>query len=326
MKTKYKSLILLSLLGGSLALNTTSEAAVLGDNYPTQWKSGYGADSWGMYLRQCTSFVAFRLSSANGFSLPGGYGNAISWGSVARSQGYRVDMTPAVGSVAWFSAGVNGAGGYGHVAWVAEVNGDTVTIEEYNYDCGQGPEKYYRRSFHKSQVSGYIHFKDLGGSTVTSSPSVQSTPTPSSTLSSSGTYTFTSRHGIKNAPQQSSSDIAYYDAGSSVRYDKTVISDGYEWLSYISYSGARRYIAIRSVGTSTTPTSTTASSPSIASSGRYTFTKRSEIKNSPSTSDSALAYYDAGSSVNYDKVVSADGHQWISYISYSGARRYIAID
>ena len=98
MKTKYKSLILLSLLGSSLALNTTSEAAVLGDNYPTQWKSGYGADSWGMYLRQCTSFVAFRLSSANGFSLPGGYGNAISWGSVARSQGYRVDMTPAVGS------------------------------------------------------------------------------------------------------------------------------------------------------------------------------------------------------------------------------------
>ncbi|WP_276760816.1 hypothetical protein [Streptococcus hyointestinalis] len=49
MKTKYKSLILLSLLGGSLALNTTSEAAVLGDNYPQQWKSGYGADSWGMY-------------------------------------------------------------------------------------------------------------------------------------------------------------------------------------------------------------------------------------------------------------------------------------
>lgn len=121
-------------------------------------------------------------------------------------------MTPTVGSVAWFSAGINDAGGYGHVAWVAEVNGDNVTIEEYNYDCGQGPEKYYRRSFHKSQVSGYIHFKDLGGSTVTSSPSVQSPPSSSTALSSSGIYTFTSRHGIK--------------------YDKTVISDGYEWLSY----------------------------------------------------------------------------------------------
>ena len=50
------------------------------------------------------------------------------------------------------------------------------------------------------------------------------------------------------------------------------------------------------------------------------------VENSPSTSDSALDSYDAGSSVNYDKVVSADGHQWIYYISYSGARRYIAID
>ncbi|MEY8435685.1 SH3 domain-containing protein [Streptococcus hyointestinalis] len=93
-------------------------------------------------------------------------------------------------------------------------------------------------------MSGYIHFKDLGGSTVTSTPSEQSTPSSSIALSSSGTYTFTSRHGIKNAPQQSSSDIAYYDAGSSVRYDKTVISDGYGWLSYISYSGASHYIAI----------------------------------------------------------------------------------
>ena len=35
---------------------------------------------------------------------------------------------------------------YGHVAWVAEVNGDQVTIEEYNYNAGQGPEKYHKRS------------------------------------------------------------------------------------------------------------------------------------------------------------------------------------
>ena len=94
-------------------------------------------------------------------TLPVGYGNAITWGSIARANGHRVDMNPAVGSIAWFSAGVNGAGHMGHVAWVAEVRGDQVTIEEYNYDAGQGPEKYHKRSFHKSQVSGYIHFKDL---------------------------------------------------------------------------------------------------------------------------------------------------------------------
>ena len=156
------SALTLILTGSALSTGQSiAQAAVLGDNYPSHWKSGWGADSWGMYKRQCTSFVAFRLSSANGFTLPSGYGNAITWGSVAKAQGYRVDMTPAVGAVAWFGNGVNGAGGYGHVAWVADVTGDTVTIEEYNYDAGQGPEKYWKRSFHKSKVSGYIHFKDL---------------------------------------------------------------------------------------------------------------------------------------------------------------------
>ena len=139
-----------------------TQAAVLGDDYPSSWKyGGFGVDPWTMYWRQCTSFAAYRLSNTNGFTLPVGYGNAITWGSIARANGHRVDMNPAVGSIAWFSDGVNGAGYMGHVAWVAEVNGDQVTIEEYNYDAGQGPEKYHKRSFHKSQVSGYIHFKDL---------------------------------------------------------------------------------------------------------------------------------------------------------------------
>ena len=30
-------------------------------------------------------------------------------------------------------------------------------------------------------------------------------------------------------------------------------------------------------------------------------------------------------SVNYDKVLTADGHQWLSYVTTSGARRYVDI-
>ena len=146
----------------SVSCGSSAQAAVLGDDYPSSWKyGGFGVDPWTMYWRQCTSFAAYRLSNTNGFTLPVGYGNAITWGPIARANGHRVDMNPAVGSIAWFSDGVNGAGYMGHVAWVAEVNGDQVTIEEYNYNAGQGPEKYHKRSFHKSQVSGYIHFKDL---------------------------------------------------------------------------------------------------------------------------------------------------------------------
>lgn len=39
-----------------------------------------------------------------------------------------------------------------------------------------------------------------------------------------------------------------------------------------------------------------------------------------------VAYYDAGSSVNYDKIVESEGRSWLSYISGSGVRRYIAIN
>lgn len=155
----------------SVSCGSSAQAAVLGDDYPFSWKyGGFGVDPWTMYWRQCTSFAAYRLSNTNGFTLPVGYGNAITWGPIARANGYRVDMNPAVGSIAWFSDGVNGAGYMGHVAWVAEVNGDQVTIEEYNYNAGQGPEKYHKRSFHKSQVSGYIHFKDLAAGAQNGNP------------------------------------------------------------------------------------------------------------------------------------------------------------
>lgn len=173
MKKKLVSFVLTitCLATGLVSTQSPAQAAVLGDDYPIAWKNGgFGVDPWTMYWRQCTSFAAFRLSNTNGFDLPIGYGNAITWGAIARANGYRVDMEPAVGSVAWFSAGVNGAGYMGHVAWVSEVTGDRVTIEEYNYDAGQGPEKYHKRSFHKSQVSGYIHFKDLEAGSTGSSP------------------------------------------------------------------------------------------------------------------------------------------------------------
>lgn len=45
----------------------------------------------------------------------------------------------------------------------------------------------------------------------------------------------------------------------------------------------------------------------------------------PKMSSPELAYYDAGDGVNYDKVLLSDGHYWISYVSFSGNRRYISV-
>ncbi|HFI0703122.1 TPA: SH3 domain-containing protein [Streptococcus suis] len=407
------------------ASTRSSSTSALGDDYP--YTVVDAVDPWRLYTRQCTSFVAFRLSKVNGFEIPPAYGNADVWGYRAQREGYRVDMSPAVGSVAWWTSPM-------HVAWVSSIQGDMVEIEEYNYGTRY---TYNRRLIHKNSVSGYIHFKDLAGSPVS-----QTSPTPTQThtsgLANSGTYTFTQQAPIKNEAKQSSTTLDYYYAGESVRYDRVLTADGYQWISYVSYSGQRRYIPIKQVQSSPAPQQPIVSTPTkpqgtihitninqaegsfevivtnvkspktiksvsipiwsdnngqddiiwypaqrqsdgsykvnvqaskhkndrglyhihvyytdssnklefitgtttqltaisqqtnqtnsnLPASGTYYFKSKAIVRNSPSQSASEITYYGAGSSVRYDRVVTSEGRQWISYVSYSGARRYIAI-
>lgn len=401
------------------ASTRSSSTSALGDDYP--YTAVDAIDPWRLYTRQCTSFVAFRLSKVNGFEIPPAYGNADVWGYRAQREGYRVDMNPAVGAVAWWTSPM-------HVAWVSSIQGDMVEIEEYNYS----PRfTYSRRLIHKNSVSGYIHFKDLASSPVSQTSTA---PTQIAGLANSGVYTFTQQAPIKNEAKQSSTTLDYYYAGESVRYDRVLTADGYQWISYLSYSGQRRYIPIKQVqpspapqqpivstsikpqgkihitninqaegsfevlitgakspkeitavsvpvwsdkggqddliwypaqrqsdgsykvkvlaskhkndsgkyhihvyftdaanqidfiGSTTTQLSTTAANTSsLPSSGTYTFKSRLAIRNSPSLSSPVLFHYSIGQSVRYDRVVTAEGRQWISYVSFSGARRYIAI-
>lgn len=165
----------------------------------------------------------------------------------------------------------------------------------------------------------------VGGTAYTVPAKVEETHTTTSySLPDAGTYTFKERSSIKAEPRVTSPELAYYDAGMSVNYDKIVSGDGYQWLSYLSYSGHRFYVAI--APTSVTKPVEQPVQPSTPSSGTYTFKERSSIKAEPSVASPELAYYDAGMSVNYDRLVTADGHTWLSYVSHGGNRRYIAID
>lgn len=410
---------------------TTERSAARGDDYP--WRAAnpntQPYDTYGYNIRQCASFVAFRLRETNKLDFPRAYGDARAWGERARQEGYRVDMTPAIGAVAWY--GPSAFGGdprYGHVAWVSDVRGDDVEIEEYNYNYSLA---YRKGVIKRHQVSGYIHFKDLVVASSSGSTSgAESTTTTN--LPSSGVFRFTEMKGIKSEPKLSSPDIAYYNQGQTVNYDKTLKADGYEWISYLSYAGNRRYIPINKLSTVTKPQTSAqpilsghistrnqnnqagtfevvisnVSSPkglvevkvptwstkdgqddivwykatkqsdgtytvpvsianhkynrgeynihlyymqndgnlvgvgvatttveeassipnqSLPSSGQYIFKVRSGVKSSPSLSSPDLAYYEVGQTVNYDRVLTAEGRQWISYISFSGNRRYIAI-
>ena len=151
-------------------------------------------------------------------------------------------------------------------------------------------------------------------------------PADKPSLPESGTYTFTGRASIKAEAKVSSPELAYYDKGMSVNYDKVLTADGHQWLSYMTASGARRYVDIATVkATETKPEVKPADQPSLPATGTYTFTGRASIKAEAKVSSPELAYYDKGMSVNYDKVLTADGHQWLSYMTASGARRYVDI-
>ena len=149
-----------------------------------------------------------------------------------------------------------------------------------------------------------------------------SQPAAKPSLPESGTYTFTSRASIKAEAKVSSPELAYYDKGMTVNYDKVLTADGRQWLSYVTTSGARRYVDIAAAKPEA---SQPAAKPSLPESGRYTFTGRASIKAEAKVSSPELAYYDKGMSVNYDKVLTADGHTWLSYMTVSGARRYVDI-
>ena len=48
------------------------------------------------------------------------------------------------------------------------------------------------------------------------------------------------------------------------------------------------------------------------------------VRNDASTNSAIVATYPMGAKINYDKVYEGDGYRWISYISWSGQRRYVA--
>lgn len=106
---------------------------------------------------QCTYYVINRLH-ALGKPVPGPMGNANQWAYTASNHGIPVSNKPTVGSVVSFPAGVAGASGYGHVAFVEGVNPDgSIRISEMNF--GGSPNVTYRTvDAGSAAASSYIHF------------------------------------------------------------------------------------------------------------------------------------------------------------------------
>lgn len=148
-------------------------------------------------------------------------------------------------------------------------------------------------------------------------------------LAKTGVYNIIGSTGVKNEAKISSQTQFTLEKGDKINYDQVLTADGYQWISYKSYSGVRRYIPVKKLTTSsekakdeaTKPTSY----PNLPKTGTYTFTKTVDVKSQPKVSSPVEFNFQKGEKIHYDQVLVVDGHQWISYKSYSGIRRYIEI-
>jgi surface antigen len=126
--------------------------------------SGYaGQPTWGFTVNttgnNCVNYAAFRLAR-NGVVKPGNLGNGGDWGNRAAAMGYRVDRTPVAGSIAWWSYGSYYAPSNGHVAYVEEVTGSSITISESAWSGGS--KRYRLTAGEANWPTRFIHFKDVG--------------------------------------------------------------------------------------------------------------------------------------------------------------------
>lgn len=120
----------------------------------TTWglPTGSVRDPWGMYLRNCTSYVAWKVNNVTGKSVPR-LGHGGSWYYNASS--YTKGSEPRRGAAVSFDWG----GSFGHVAYVEEVlnGGSNIRISEYNF-VADGVYSQRIVPAYGGGIAGYVYF------------------------------------------------------------------------------------------------------------------------------------------------------------------------
>lgn len=140
--------------GGFITVGGSGGYPWSGVGYPC-WSAGC-VDPWGLYYRECVSYVAWKLSSAGkGVQHFSGRGHAYQWPSTTSgytSQSY--GSNPKAGDAVVIPAGVQGIPWTGHIMYVESVNGDgSINISEYNF-AGDG--RYSERRISPGSYGSYV--------------------------------------------------------------------------------------------------------------------------------------------------------------------------
>ena len=124
-----------------------------------------------------------------------------------------------------------------------------------------------------------------------------------------------------------------------IKYDSYIFTDGYAWISYLTVCLYRRYLAVGPddgltdtvwgtgfFSNQSNSTQQTATPPTlIAHKGTFTPNTKLPVCAEPTEASPALDYYSSGMNIYYDSYIFEDGYAWISYLTSSGKRRYVAV-
>lgn len=209
---------------------------------------GIGVDQDNAYGTQCVDLPNYLSVKYFGKAL---WGNAIDLLDSAKALGYRVeyneagnlDSRPKAGAIFVMDTTYIYGHPFGHTGIVIEdSDGYTMKTIEQNVDGNAdslyvgGPARYRERNF--DGIVGWFYFPtdELEGE-ATSVSELQSLPTVR-------VYTVgVEKLNIRNAPSLNSEVVGTYEKGEEFNYMEFCYAEGYEWLSYISNSGVRRYVA-----------------------------------------------------------------------------------
>ncbi|XUP00963.1 hypothetical protein AGMB00912_02569 [Lactiplantibacillus argentoratensis] len=213
----------------------------------------------------------------------------------------------------------------GTTAIKGSVNDSAKTLGTYY----KGDTVYYNAKVTKNgqtwlrylSYSGAQHYVKISGAATTTTSSKSTATASAKTVAQTGTYKFAKTTAIKSSASDAASTVGTYYKGNTVNYNAKVTTNGQTWLRYTSYSGAQHYVKV-SGGAATTTSSS--ASKTTAAAGTYTFKTTTNIRTAASLNASVVGQYYAGESVYYIGTVSADGYQWLKYLSNSGAYHYVA--
>lgn len=188
-------------------------------------------DMDGMYGAQCVDLIMAYTEHFGGFRT---YGNAIDYLHNTLPKDWhrylKGENSIAPGDIAIWQWGINDK--YGHVGIVTEVKNGYITSVEQNVDgtpSRGGMARLMTRD--DKYLVGFIRPK----------------------YDNEDAWTRTSDYGqfkvtvtsinVRNKPSVQGKVVATYQKGESLNYDSYVLNEGFIWVSYLSYSNERRYIA-----------------------------------------------------------------------------------